>query len=102
MFLKKFICFGFQKFFFDTFYILRKTKKSDSKVLIVCRNISEIILNRSWPEQSPAVFHSIYGVDVLHDPLPEVVLISEREQAVSYAQRGINFIKKNIFPIHGI
>ena len=61
-----------------------------------------IILNRSWPEQTPAGFHSRYGVDVLHDPLPEVVLTSEREQAVSYVQRGINFIKKNIFPIHGI
>ena len=61
-----------------------------------------IILNQSWPEKTPKEFRGKYGVEVLHDPLPEQVPSAARELAFSYAQRGVNFIRKNIFPIHGI
>ena len=61
-----------------------------------------IILSKIWPENTPKSFQSQYGVEALYDPLPEQTLSSFKKDSFSYARRGIDFIRKNTFPIHGI
>lgn len=61
-----------------------------------------IILGYSWPDKIPEAFYQQCGVKRLYDPIPTKIPYERKNQAFLYAQRGVNFIRDNTFPIHNI
>lgn len=61
-----------------------------------------VMLEREWPDEIPADFREKYGIKRLRDTDKPHVDVDMLTMARQFARLGVDDIKHNIFPIHGL